>query len=290
MIVLTSLYIFISLFLFLYWYKENKQDSIFKLSVILFLPIVGYILLAVLYMRKIFIQNINKTSLVDGFANECEANELPALTDLSEATKLIPVEEALLLNNSKIKKSTLLELLKNGKHSDLLRIALSDEDTETSHYAAVGIVEAKRKLQKSFQKSKAEYEIDKNNNTTIQYARALKNYLDNGFLDKSTKEGLGNNYQDLLKVLLEFYEFEEDFFVDLINIEIGLGQFKNAAIYCNKYYNAHPHSDKTYLMYLKLYYFMGDKNNFNHIINTLKESYTAPCNDIWNIVKFWAEG
>lgn len=290
MVVFTSLYIFIDLLFFQYWYKKNKQDSIFKLSIVLFLPVVGYILLTMLYIRRNFFHNKIKT--VHGFRNEKSTDGLSAPVNISEATKLIPIEEALSINNSKIKRTTLLELLKNGegRHPDLLKIALSDEDTETSHYAAVGIVEFKRKLQKSYQEYKDKYDMEKNNYITIKYAHTLKDYLDSGFLDKSTKESLEADYQDLLKKLLEFHEIEETFFIDCINREIEIGRFKTAAFYCNKYHNAHPHSDKTYLMYLKLYYSMGDKDRFKHIIDSLKESLIVPCNDIWDIVKLWAEG
>lgn len=183
----------------------------------------------------------------------------------------------------------LLDLLKDDmmKYTPLLKIALSCEDTETSHYAAVGIVEVNRKLQHSVQESKLRYEKKGDKDTLVSYAYALKAYLDSGLLDEANHKNTMTIYKDILRKTLEVYDGEEVFFEDIINYEISAGNLGTAKAYCERFLNTHRQSEKPYLMYLKLFYATRDRKGFDNALNLLKNSAVSLSCNTWNIVKFW---
>lgn len=293
MVLLFTIYISISFLSFRYWFNRDRQESIYLLSLIVFLPVIGYLFFFIPRLKNVFISVNNRNENIYRVPNEiAPSKEIMKGLDESVALNLIPFEDTLYINKESIKRAAILDLLKNdmGKLSPLLGTALSDKDTETSHYAAVGIVEIKNKLMKELHEYKANYDALKDENSLISYAYALKKYLGCGYWEEASKENLMNVYQTILDKLLSSYEGEEDFYIDRINYEIEQKNFYKAGIYCKRFRIAHKESEKPYLMYLKLYYTAGDMKNFSHVLNALKRSEIAISFDTWDIAKFWMEG
>lgn len=292
MVFLVIIYMLISLIYFIYWYEENRQEGIFKLSVVLFLPVFGYLWFFLLWLRRRYMERHNEAAYLTCDIQEDKiVNVIIKGLNEEKALNLVPMEEALLLNDNNIKRTMLLDMLKNdmSKYIFLLKTALCNEDTETSHYAATGIVEVKRKLVQSLQEWKQKYEKTKDKDVLIFYAYALKAYQSSGLQDEVNERKTMAVYQDILKELLEFYSQEEAFFTDRINYEIEAGDFENAGFYCKKFLEAHKQSEKPYLMYLKLFYSLGDKRNFNNMLQTLEGSTLTLSHSTWGIIKFWME-
>ena len=287
-----SIYAVFSLAYFSYWYAKNRQEGVFRLSVVLFLPVLGYLLFFLIWLKKRFIKGKNGTAyLLRDNQENTRVNESIKGFNEKRALNLVPMEEALLINDNTTKRRMLLDILKGdmSKYSFLLKMALNNEDTETSHYAAAGIVEVKRKLLQSVQECSQKYENKKDEATLISYAYALKTYLSCGLLDETNERKINETYQCVLKELLEFYTLEEHFFVDRINYEIEAGDLECAGVYCKRFMDAHRHMETPYLMYLKLFYQSRDRKSFNNILKALEDSTVSPPPNTWNIIKFWTE-
>ena len=292
MVFLIAAYIIANLAYFGYRYRDNMEEGIFLLSISLFLPIMGYLLFIFLRLGIILKHKCNSSKCPSDISFEDEAVKKSIKSfDISKALNLVPIEEALLLNVNSIKRSMLLDMLKAdmGKYPFLLKMALANEDTETSHYAAVGVVEVKRKLLQSLQECKRKYEKTKSLNELISYAYALKAYYSCGLLDEANEKSTMETYQDVLLELLEFYDEEGMFFVDKIDHEINTKNFSLADVYCKRFINAHKNSEKPYLMYLKLFYATRDKKGFNYMLDILEGSTVSLSSNTWSIVKFWRE-
>lgn len=285
-------YMILSLACFPYWFSKNRPEGIFRLSVVIFLPVFGYLLIFLLWLKGIYAERYNNSAFSGcKEQNDGTVNGTLKSYDRKKALNLIPMEEALLLNDNSIKRMLLLDILKEdmGKHSLLLKIALNSDDTETSHYAASGIVEVKRKLVQSVQEWNRKYESLKTEDTLISYAYALKSYQECGLLDETSGRKARETYQEVLKELLELYNQEEEFFVDRINYEIEAGEFDLAGSYCRKFMKVHNQGEKPYLMYLKLFYRCRDRKSFNDILKALEASSVSISHNTWSIIEFWTE-
>lgn len=284
------LYMVSSIIYFAYWYAKNRQEGIFRLSMIIFLPILGYLLFFLLWLKNKYSRGQNEAAYELGEAWESLVPGKPTKCyDEKSILDLVPIEEALLLNDNGIKRAMLLDMLKGDMHKYpfILKAALVNEDTETSHYAAAGIVEVKRKLQQYLQECKQKYEASKDKNALISYAYALRAYQNCGLLDEANEKKTMAVYKDILRELLEFYSGEEVFFTDLISYEIEAGDLDTAGTYCKKFIDECKQSEKPYLMYLKLFYSSHDRKSFNDMLQILEGSTVCLSYNAWNIINFW---
>jgi len=284
-------YLLISLAYFLYWYGKNRQESIYKISMVLMLPILGYILFFLLWLGRIIRKSNDAPNFMSDISVEKAVNDTAKGFEGERALNLVPMEEALILNDNNIKRRFLLDILKNDvkKNSNLLKKALKNEDTETSHYAATGIIEIKHRLLQSIQECNQKYKENQDEDSLISYAYALKAYQDCALEDEVNEQKNKSIYQNILNELLEFYTQEEDFYIDRINYEIEKGDFDYAAFYCKKFLDAHKQSEKPYLMYLKLFYSSCDKKNFDHTLQALQDFQVSRSSITWDIKNFWME-
>lgn len=291
MTIFISLYMLLGLTCFAVWFAKDRQEGIFRLSVILFLPVLGYLLFFYLWLKERSARGNNKEYLSCGDREDTINKITIKGFDPKMVLNLVPLEEALLLNDNSVKRKLLLDILKKDitKYPAILKTALGSEDSETSHYAAAGIVEIKRKLLKSVQEWSRKYETKKDEDTLIFYAHALKKYQGCGLLDETSNRKAKEAYQKVLKELLEFYSHEEEFFIDRINYEIEAGEFELAGLYCKKFMDAHKQGEMPYLMYLKLFYQSRDRNSFDDILKALEASNVSLSRNTWNIIKFWTE-
>lgn len=290
--VIISLYMLLSLTCFFYWFSKNRQEGIYRLCVILFLPVLGYLLFVLLWFKKAYLGGCNNAEYLkpDGGDAEIVREGIKSPEGL-RALSLVPIEEALLLNDNSIKRKLLLDILKGDivKNAALLKLSLGNEDTETSHYAATGIVEIKRMLLQEVQECDSKYESMKNTAELVSYAYALKNYHGCGLLDETEGRKAKAIYHGVLKELLKVHSQEAEFFTDIINYEIEAGNFKLAGEYCKKFMAAFEQDEKPYLMYMKLYYRSRDRKGFEGMLRALKSSTISLSHNAWSIIKFWTE-
>lgn len=292
MAVFIGLYIVLGLTCFAYWFSIDRQEGVFRLFVILFLPFLGYLLFFFLWLKERGIVDGKKPEYLQyNEENTASAQKRKEKSYTERILDLVPMEEALLINDNHSRRKQLLDILKSDmtRYPLLLKKALCNEDTETSHYAAAGIVEIKRKLLMSVQESRTEYENSKDRNTFISYAYALKAYQGCGLLDEASARKAGETYQKLIEKVLEFYCQEREFFIDCINHEIEAGEYELAAFYCKKFMEAYSQEEHPYLMYLKLFYRSGDRISFNDMLELLEKSTVCLSSNTWDIIKFWTE-
>jgi hypothetical protein len=260
----------------------------------MFLPIFGFLYFFALWLlgKEIF----NKQSKIEVF-NDFEelrlADESIRSVDINNEINIVPLEEALAINNNSIKRKMLIDILKCNPidYVDFLKKVLNDEDSETSHYAATAIVEIKRKLILALQDLAQRQKSDPTDiDVLIAYADTLKIYLDNRFLDEVNYKKLRNLYNELLINLLEIYHAREEYFIDKINCDLEIGDIISAKYYCRKFSNIHTNSEKPYLMYMKLFFSTHDHKGFYESLNALRKSAVNISNNTLNLVRFWSGG
>ena len=110
-----------------------------------------------------------------------------SLKKVDEEGNLIPLEEALLINDYKTRRELILDTLYDDpmKYLDILMVARHNEDVETSHYATTVISNAQRNFQLNIQR--LSYEVNQNPNDLElldKYISALNGYIQSGLLEE----------------------------------------------------------------------------------------------------------
>jgi hypothetical protein len=123
------------------------------------------------------------------------------LKSFHEKGDLVPLEEAILINETKTRRKFMLEILYSDpyKYLDVLNIAKFNDDIETSHYATTTISKAQKDFQLSVQKLAVEVENQPENVTALDsYIEILGKYIKSGLLDEHLLKNLRLVYSNIL--------------------------------------------------------------------------------------------
>ncbi|MCT4596067.1 MAG: hypothetical protein N4A57_17605 [Anaeromicrobium sp.] len=211
--------------------------------------------------------------------------------NLSQKINTISMEEALIYNTNREKRQLLLNILKGdySQNVSILKSALKDEDSETSHYAASALMRIKGELDKNLQLKEIEYEKNKDSMEIMkEYIRIVKKYMESGLLDQFTYYKYRSIYLNLLKIILS-KEKSNLYYEEKINYEIEVGNYQEARAYCEEYLKNFTLEEGAYLSYMKLYYNLGDYKGLYENINLLKNSFVRLSPKGLNILRFWME-
>ncbi|MGO5065010.1 tetratricopeptide repeat protein [Clostridium sp. LCP25S3_F8] len=282
-----------SLIIFLFIKLKTREECFVGFIIMICLPFFGSIFYIInIYYRKKITSKFNNSELEkDNYSKSDNLKSKPFY--LSKNMEVIPIEDALVLNDEKIKKSLIINVLKSDsyKYLDFLKEAIRDEDTETSHYAATAVTEVKRKLTLAIQEFKEKYQKNKTDLTIIKaYADALKKYNDSGLLDKNAYQKNLSTYKELLEKIIEMEAADEYLYEEIINCYIILKDFERAIEYCNQYFENFKKSEKPYLLIMKIYFINKNRTKFNKVLRKLRESNIILNRDSLNLIKFWLEG
>ncbi|NFU38288.1 hypothetical protein FDG30_01845 [Clostridium sporogenes] len=285
--------IIFSLIIFLFAKVKKKEEYFIGFIIMICLPFLGSVFYIMnIYYRKKITSKFKVSELEkDSYSQYDDLTSKPFY--LSKKMDVIPVEDALVLNDEKTKQNLIINVLKSDpyKYLGFLKKALKDEDTETSHYAATAVTEVKRKLTLEIQEFEERYEKNKTDLTVIKaYADAIKKYNDSGLLDKSAYQKNLYIYIELLEKIIKIDESDEYLYEEIINGYILLKEFKKAIEYCNRYFEKFKKSEKPYLLIMKIYFINKNRTKFNKVLEKLKESNVILNKDSLNLIKFWLEG
>lgn len=289
---LLFLHLIISLLYLVYWLKKKNHLGYHNLIIVTVIPLFGimYIILLKGFAKLKYSQQGN-FNFEDTFGGESDL-ELIRGIDYRKEVNVIPMEEALILNNSSIKRTMVVDMIKKDifKHINLLKKALKDEDTETSHYAATAITEIKRELTIYMQELASKYNNDKSNEEILTaYAKTLKKYIKSGLLDRFNYSRYLEMYQEVLSNLLCVNNPKFKYFTDIIDCCLERRQINKAQDYCQKFKEAYPMSEKYYLAKLKICYVLRDRENFSLTLKEMKSSNLKLSNKGLNVIRYWSE-
>ena len=100
-----------------------------------------------------------------------------------EAQNIVPLEEALLINDRQIRKKLILEMLLDdpNKNINILLLARENNDVDTAHYANTTIAKIQRNFQLQVQQLSVEHEADPENSSILnRYIEILGNFIESG--------------------------------------------------------------------------------------------------------------
>lgn len=176
-----------------------------QILLIFFVPIFGPIAAMVIEM-------LNISGMQDSKPVELEPLTLGddilwvTLKSFHENKDIVPLEEAILINDVKLRRRFMLETLYTDplKYLDILNIAKYNDDVETSHYATTTISKAQKDFQLSIQKLAVSVENNPEDmNVLDEYIETLEKYIGSGLLEVHLLKNLRIVYSKVLDQKLE---------------------------------------------------------------------------------------
>ncbi|OXM86662.1 hypothetical protein [Paenibacillus rigui] len=286
-----STYVLLCLFFYMYWRRKSPGlEAFIKLGWVLCLPVAGFIVLFYEYRHKEGREFEVQLPFFDSQADS--RGDIYRNVNLVKEMNVIPVEEALLINDTETKRKILIDALKDDaiQYMHILEQAVRNEDTETSHYAATAVVEIKRRLTLALQEFAVKYEENRRDLELLQpYAVVLKQFLQSGFLDERTKKKYEHTYVQILGHILEQYQGEEHYFKEKFRMELQLGELDAATATCFSFERAFPLHEDVHLLYIELYFVMRNKQQLLAAVDKLKKLPFRLSNHALHQIRLWTQ-
>lgn len=264
-------------FLYILYMKMRKQESkkiIFHMVVVICIPIVGFILLAVMeYFIKVMYASETDYSYYIGQKKYEDLHYLRPLDKTNEINK-VSIEEALSMNSNAYKRQMVMNTLSSDNvldYIDVLKKALKNTDSETVHYATAVIMETQRKLVDSLLKLRKIYQNDINNHQAIiNYEEALSNTIFSDVFDENNLVKYYEWYKELSDKLLKEEWSLEQFYGNRIKLDFILEDYEHAKKTCEQFKNQNPYSELMVNRYIEYCVRTYDKNLLNQFKEELK--------------------
>ncbi|WP_042356150.1 hypothetical protein [Bacillus rubiinfantis] len=284
------LYYLLCIVYLLIQFRKSRKHFIIQAAILPFCPFIGFVMIYYMYKNK---QKQNQKLSEEFIKIEKGEADFLQRVDIEKETNIVPMKDALLLNDNQTKRKMLLDMLKNDTfiHMGILQSALENDDTETSHYAATAIQDIKSKLLNAIQS--LEYETEKqpdNVKLLISYAQVIKEYINTGFIDERTKRQYYYQFSHILERIIEKEPQEKSFYLEKINCDFQLREMEHAETDCQNFLQQFPDDEDAYFMTMKLYYLLSDQMNFNHALEKLRQSSVRLTPQGLNKIRFWLTG
>ncbi len=255
---------------------DNRRTYLFRFIVMILCPVIvplfffmGHLCYLILFWKKADLADVI-------FSKERVKTNLKADEDAER--NIIPLEEAILVNEKKDLRMVLMNVMRKDVRNSLasITLALESEDSETSHYAAAVLSDELNKFRICVQKLRRQIREEEFDETECE--EMLLDYMDDIlkqriFSDheqrkfvKIMEETAESLYgKDRLKITLKQYEM-----VCLRILEMK--DFETSGKWCLRMADQYPDELSAYTCKLKYYFASQDREAFFDTLDALRKS------------------
>lgn len=201
------------------------------------------------------------------------------LKSFHEKGDLVPLEEVILINETKIRRRFMLEILYSDpyKYLDILNIAKFNDDMETSHYATTTISKAQKDFQLSVQKLAVEVENHPENVAVLDsYIEVLGKYIKSGLLEEHLLKNLRLVYSTILDKKLHKVKSDKKTLIEKLRNNIELKDYVTAFKTSDFLKENFPEDEETWIEALRVCVEGNDAGGLQETINEIRHN-----NIIW---------
>lgn len=274
--------------------ETERFDSLTKyaiLSIFIFLcPVIGLVFLGLgtFFYQIFFDRNIDLAAIT--FSKE--RVDIVDRPDMEEEMNLVPLEEAIMIDDKDSLRQLLLTVLRGdvSKSINAVSKALNSSDSEASHYAASAIMDVTAEFQNTIQKFQAQLESSPKDREVNQlFIEYLIRMLNAGFLSElelktyvfllqHTCESAYQNNKDILKAT---------YYGSLVNLLSKIGELQLAVTWVERFQEDYPDHIEMYYCVLHFYFETKEKEKFFFYMNKLKTSDIAIDKELLELIRIF---
>jgi hypothetical protein len=270
LVVLVHIFLALVYMIFFFFGKSHLRKE--QLIPLCFIPIFG--LLAALLVDLMILGKQDGSRDTD---LECQVFDDDILwTTLKrshEKGDLVPLEEAVLIDEVKVRRKSMLETLYGDplKYLDVLNVAKHNEDIETSHYATTTISKAQKDFQLSIQKYAVEIENHPDDPKVLDaYLEILRQYIQSGLLEENLLKKLRILYSKLLDRKLITVKNDKDALIEKLRNAIELKDYTGALDTGHLLKRYWPEDEQTWIEVIRVCIEAKDRVEFKKTIDQIQ--------------------
>ena len=288
-LILLFIYYLIAIICSIVWLVTGRRNAIFYTVVSLFIPFAGLILALSLFLNPRHkeyddedIEEYDDLILTSRFVNDEEV--------------FIPIEEVLIVNDYKTRRRSLMDVFKYNSmdYTSTLRKAVSNDDSETVHYASTIITDLQKQVSGQVLYSRNRLEAAEARGEAIPddyllYAEALKEYGRYGLFDESSALENKKIYDSVLQKLI-FMDYDDmNIYEEHVRNLIDFGDYRDAMKVINELEIRYPENSDTIYYMLQCLHGSNNEIAFNEYLDDLYKSPKTKDSSHYGVVTFLKE-
>ena len=272
--------------------RDSKRTYFLRFLIMLLCPVVGplFFFMGHLFYRLLFGTEANLADVI--FSKERAHIHLKA--DEERERDIIPLEEAILVNEKKDLRMVMMNVVREDFRNNLsaITLALNSEDSETSHYAASILSSELSKFRTHVQKVYRQLQEEDAEETVCE--AVLLDDMDAVLKQRVFSETEQRKFVGILEEAAQsFYnkapgEFTLEWYVEVCLRTLELRMFETCEIWCGRLAEQFPEELAAYTCRLKLYFARQDREAFFETMEALKRSYVVIDSETLELIRIFS--
>ncbi len=259
------------------------------LPVILLIPVWGPLCVLLLHTNRVLLgDNLLEQTLEKLRINE-EIHKSILIPGNADEEQVIPLEEALLVNNSTQKRQLILSVLTEDPagYYHLLQQARLNDDSEVVHYASTALAQISKEADLTLQKYEQQYASAPDDLDVLRgYCDYLESYIESGYVQGRAAEIQQHQLEQLLKKRIGT---RRDFTLEckLASVQLELAEYDIAHQTLGALSERWPQREEPWLLQLRMAAMLHDGTAIQEILRSLKEQNVYLTSKGQETVNFW---
>ncbi len=261
----------------------------YMLLVALLLPFWGVLIVLILHFQIAF--DADDCAEIDVEKLKLESELYKSVTvDDKRADMAVPIEEALLINSARERRSIIMDVLNDnpGDYVEFLQKAGNNDDTEVVHYAVTAMVEISKENDYMLQKLEAAHAAEPDNMDVLgQYCDFLWNCLSQNLMQGQVEVMNRELFSQLMHKKIAVCDNIEDY-NRLAQNELKRGSFDAAGEILSQMGKKWPYSEEYILLNIQYLASLGKGDDISDFISQTENSHVYLSSKTKEALAFWA--
>lgn len=257
--------------------------------VALFLPFWGILLILILHFQICLRADGTKEIQLEKLKLDSELYKPIRIDTQNTAETAIPMEEALLVNSSKERRSLILDVLNDNpkEYIEFLQKAGNNDDTEVVHYAVTAMVEISKENDARLHALEQEYAAHPENPQILKsYTDFLWNCLSQNMMQGQVEQIHRELFCTLMQKKLRNQGQKQDF-VRLVHNELARKNYTLAFEVLERMRSRYPSAEEYYLLKIKYLASVGRGIEIQQVLTEIREKQIYISSKGKEIIAFW---
>lgn len=270
---------------------DNRRSYLIRFLVMLMCPVIGLLFFSLSHLLYLafFRTEVDLEDVI--FSKERVKTQLKA--DEARERDVVPLEEAISVNDKKDLRMTMLNMLKGDIQDSLASIsmALNVEDSESSHYASSVLSDQLNEFRMTVQKL---YRQAQEDSSGTEYAQTMIDYMNGVLKQKVFSEMEQKRFVYMMEEAAEGIYRKETAALTASRYEgvalrlLEIGDFEKSEKWCLRMAEQHPEELAAYTCKLKLYFTAKNKEAFFETLGALKKSDVVIDNETLELIRLFS--
>ena len=289
-IILAAIHLLACLLIWIGILRGKVRLQKYMIFVALLLPFWGIILLLILHFEWGF-DPAASAELKESSAILHSSLHRSVSMDEKRSDKTVPIEEALLINSPREKRTIIMDILNENPRDyvELLQKAGNNDDTEVVHYAVTAMVEISKENDYAMQTLEREYAANPYDlGVLTRYCDFLWDCLTQNLMQGQIEIMNRNLFSRLVTEKLAIYENLEDY-NRLAENELNCGNAENVRKILETIKDKWPDSEEYILLNIQYLALMNEGSKIQEFIDEINNNQTFLSSKAKEVLAFWAD-